>query len=74
MLMLSPSLTFFALRGFIFRDIRKIQGRSSSNLGYKIQEYVAGKYTHARAPLAREYTNRIFESKDGTTSSLAQQV
>ena len=29
---------------------------------------VAGKYTRARAPLVRKYTNRIFESKDGTTS------
>ena len=32
------------------------------------KKYVAGKYTRARAPLARKYTNRIFESKDGTTS------
>ena len=31
-------------------------------------KYVAGKYTRARAPLARKYTNRIFESKNGTTS------
>ena len=38
MLMLSPSLTFFALRGFIFRGIHKIQGRSSSNSGYKKQK------------------------------------
>ena len=28
---------------------------------------MAGKYTRARAPLARMYTNRTFESKDGTT-------
>ena len=28
-------------------------------MGYKIQNYVAGKYTRARAPLARKYTNRI---------------
>ena len=28
---------------------------------------MAGKYTCARAPLVRMYTNRIFESKDGTT-------
>ena len=34
----------------------------------KYKKYVAGKYTRARAPLARGYTNRIFESKDGTTS------
>ena len=29
---------------------------------------MAGKYTRARAPLARKYTNRILESKDGTKS------
>ena len=29
---------------------------------------VAGKYTRAGAFLARKYTNRVFESKDGTTS------
>ena len=34
----------------------------------KYKKYVAGKYTRTRAPLVREYTNRIFESKDGTTS------
>ena len=35
----------------------------------KYKKYVAGKYTRARAPaLAREYKNRIFESKVGTTS------
>ena len=31
----------------------------------KYKKYAAGKYTRARAPLARENTNRIFESKDG---------
>ena len=35
----------------------------------KYKKYVAGKYTRARAPLARKYTNGIFESKDGTTST-----
>ena len=30
---------------------------------------MAGKYTRARAPLTRRYTNGIFESKDGTTST-----
>ena len=30
---------------------------------------MAGKYTRAGAPLARKYTNGIFESKDGTTST-----
>ena len=34
----------------------------------KYKKYVAGKYTLARSPLARKYTNRIFESKDDTTS------
>ena len=29
------------------------------------KNYVAGKYNRARAPLARMYTNRIFESNDG---------
>ena len=33
-------LNFFALRGFIFPDIHKIQGRSLSNSGYKIQKNV----------------------------------
>ena len=46
----------------------KKQGRSSSNSGYEIQKYVAGKCTRARSPLARKYTNGIFESKDGTIS------
>ena len=31
-------LNVFALRGFIFRDIHKKQGRSSSNSGYEIQK------------------------------------
>ena len=30
---------------------------------------MAGKYTRARAPLAWKYTDGIFESKDGTTST-----
>ena len=33
----------------------------------KYKKYVTGKYTRARAPLARKYTNRIFESNDSTT-------
>ena len=32
------------------------------------KKYVAGTYTGARASLARKYTERIFESKDSTTS------
>ena len=30
---------------------------------------IGGKYTRALAPLARKYTNRIFEPKDGTAST-----
>ena len=57
------------LSGFIFLDIHKKQGRSLSNSGHKIQKKRAGKYTWACAPLARKYTNAIFESKDGTIST-----
>ena len=35
----------------------------------KYKKYMAGKYNRARAPLARKYTYRIFES-----SQMAQQV
>ena len=63
------SLNFFALRGFIFRDIHKTHGRSSSNKGYKIQKICGWKiYSRTRTLLARKNTNRIFESKDGTIS------
>ena len=34
----------------------------------KYKKYVAGTYTSARATLARKYTSRILESKDGTAS------
>ena len=34
----------------------------------KYKKYKAEKYTSARAPLARKYTNRILESKYGSTS------
>ena len=61
-------LTVLALRGFIIRDIHKKQGRSSSNSGYEIQKICGWKIYSRRAPLARKYTNRIFESKDGTKS------
>ena len=48
----------------------KRQGRSSSNSGYEIQKIRGSEtlYTRARAPLVRKYTDRIFESKDGTAS------
>ena len=35
----------------------------------KYEKYMAEKYTRAGAPLAWKYTNGIFESKDGTTST-----
>ena len=34
----------------------------------KLKKYVTGTYTSARAPLARKYTDRIFKSKDGTST------
>ena len=61
-------LNVFALRGFIFRDIHKNKEGVRAIQAMKYKKCVAGKYTRARAPLARKYTNRIFESKDGTTS------
>ena len=36
-------LSVFSLRGFIFHDIHRKQGRSSSNSGYKIQKIYGGK-------------------------------
>ena len=40
-------LNVFALRGFIFRDIHKKQGRSSSNSRYEIQKICGWKiYSH----------------------------
>ena len=32
------------------------------------QKNMAGKFTRARTPFARKQTNRVFESKDVTTS------
>ena len=58
----------FCVKGFIFRDIHKKQGRSSSYSGFQLQKICGGNYTRARAPLARKSTNGIFESKDGTAS------
>ena len=45
------------------------KGRSLGNSGYEIPKNVAAKLsTRARAPLVRKYRDRIFESKDRTTS------
>ena len=45
----------FALRGLIFRDIHKKQGRTGVRAirAMKYKKCVAGKYTRARAPLAQ---------------------
>ena len=57
-------LNVFALRGFIFRDIHtkdKNKEGVRAIRAIKYKKYVAGKYTRAGAPLARKYTNGIFE-------------
>ena len=61
-------LNVFALRRFIFRDFTKNKEGVRAIRAIKYGKYVEGKYTRARAPLARKYTNRIFPTKDGTTS------
>ena len=61
-------LLLLLLRGFNLCDIHKKQGRSSSNSGYEIQKICGWNITRARTPLVRKYTDRIFESKGGTTS------
>ena len=54
---------FFYLRGFIFQDIHTKQVRSLSISGYKMQKIYGRKiYSHS-APLARNYTNRIWSEK-----------
>ena len=64
-------LNDFALRGFIFRDIHKQNKEGVREIrAIKYKNSVAGKYTRARAPLARNYTNRIFESKNGTSMKM----
>ena len=61
-------LNVFALREFIFHDIHKKQGMSSSNSDYKIQKICGWKIYSRTRTFGRNYTNRIFESKNGTTS------
>ena len=67
MLMLSRSGTFLRKVGLSFVIFRKYKERFRAIRAIQYKKYLAGKYTRARAPLARMYTNRIFESKDGTT-------
>ena len=53
-------LNVFALRGFIFRDIHKKQGRSSSNSGYEIQKICGWKiYSHTRTFDAEVHKSNI---------------
>ena len=68
MLMPSRSGTFLHRGGLSFVIFTKYKGGVRAIWAIKYKKYVAGKYTHARPPLARKYTNRMFESKDGTTS------
>ena len=50
----------FAKRGFIFRDIHKIQGRSSSNSGYTIQKIFGWKiYSRTRTFGAEVHKSNI---------------
>ena len=68
MLMPSRSGTFLHRGGLSFVIFTKYKDGTRAIWAIKYKKYVAGKCTHARPPLARKYTNRIFESKDGTTS------
>ena len=66
--MLSRSWTFLRYGGLSFVIFTKNKEGVGAVRVMKYKKYVAGKYTRARAPLVRKYTNRIFESKDGTKS------
>ena len=60
MLRLSRSLNVFALSGFIFRDIHKKQGRSSSNSGCKMPKKCGWKiYSRKRTFGAEEHKSNI---------------
>ena len=62
-------LNVFTLRGFIFSDIHKKQGRSSSDTGYEIQKMCGWKiYSRTRTFDAEVHKSTIIESKDATTS------
>ena len=62
------SWTFLRLGDLPFVIFTKNKEGVLAIRGMKYKKYVAGKYTSARARLVRQYTNRIFESKDGTKS------
>ena len=63
-------LNDFALGGLSFVIFTKNKEGVRANWAKKFKKYVTGTYTRARAPLARKYTDQIFdrESKDGTTT------
>ena len=65
--MLSHSGTFLRKGGLSFVIFTKYKEGVRAVRAIQYKKYLAGKYTRARVPLARKYTNRIFESKDGTT-------
>ena len=61
-------LNVFALRGFIFRDIHKKQGRSSSNSGYRIQKICGWKiYSRTRTFGAEVHISNIQVKRMGHT-------
>ena len=66
--MFSRSRTILRQGGLSFVIFTKNKEGVRAIRAMKYKKCVAGKYTRARAPLARQYTNRIFESKDSTTS------
>ena len=66
MLMLSRSGTFLRKGGLSFVIFTKYKEGVRAIRAIRYKKYLAGKYTRAPVRLARKYTNRIFESKDGT--------
>ena len=66
--------TIFAQRGFIFCDIHKNKEGVRAIWAMKYKKYVAGKYTRTQALLARKYTNRMFESEDGTSMKMVNYI
>ena len=67
MFMLSCSGTFLRKGDLSFVIFSKYKEGVRAIRAIQYKKYLAEKYTRAGAPLTRKYTNRIFESKDGTT-------
>ena len=70
MLTLSRNGTFLRKGGSSFMIFTIYKEGIQAIRTIKYEKYMAEEYTRAGAPLARKYTNRIFESKDGTTSMI----